>query len=240
MASFRLARSRVILLYLFCSKVSFFVKKVNWTMIFMQLAKNNPTYWWMYYYYTRLFISILLVVGCGGGDKYMSNVFGIGFLFPPADFVLFCIWYLIFICLVSKRYLFSIFSVSIWYLIDTKWTLDTQLHPWIRQPFAFLNAGVVLVVVVERSDNVEAQLLLITSLTWRIESNRIETVGEAVLHNSAFLRLLIIKLSSIHFCYLKISQIQIFILARATKTTNFYVSLYPYKLFREGFQKRIL
>ena len=115
--------------YLFCLKVSFFVKKVNWTMIFMQLAKNNPTYWWIYYYYTRLFISILLVVGCGGGDNYMSNVFGIGFLFPPADFVLFCIWYLIFICLVSKRYLFSIFFVSIWYLIDTQWTLDTQLHP---------------------------------------------------------------------------------------------------------------
>ena len=58
-------------------------------------------------------------MGCGGGDNYMSNVFGIGFLFPPADFVLFCIWYLIFICLVSKRYLFSIFLVSIWYLIDT-------------------------------------------------------------------------------------------------------------------------
>ena len=132
-------------------------------------------------------------------------------------------WYL-------KGIFFSIFSVSIWYLIDTKLTLDTQLHPWIRQPFAFLNAGVVLVVVVERSDNVEAQLLLITSLTWRIESNRIETVGEAVLHNSAFLRLLIIKLITILFNYLQINMVRFrfSFLARATETTDFYVSLCPY------------
>ena len=65
-------------------------------------------------------------------NNYMSNVFGLGLFFPPRIFAFFCIWYLIFKCLVSKRYLFSMFLVSIWYLIDTKWTWDTQLHPWVQ------------------------------------------------------------------------------------------------------------
>ena len=52
-------------------------------------------------------------------NNYMSNVFGLGLFFPPRIFAFFCIWYLIFKCLVSKRYLFSMFLVSIWYLIDT-------------------------------------------------------------------------------------------------------------------------
>ena len=58
-------------------------------------------------------------------------------LLPSRKFSCFCTykldiignWYLFSRLIVSKRYLFQNFLVSIWYLLDTKWNLDTWLHP---------------------------------------------------------------------------------------------------------------
>ena len=58
-------------------------------------------------------------------------------LLPSQKFSCFCTykldiignWYLFSRLIVSKRYLFQKNLVSIWYLLDTKWNLDTWLHP---------------------------------------------------------------------------------------------------------------
>ena len=112
--------------YLFCLKVSFSVKKGNWTM-----SCNRPKTIQHFVGYTTiihhipLYIIILLVVGWGGCgmDQWFYVKCSFRFPFSSHGFrSFFSIWYLIFICLVSKRYLFSFFFGI--YLVSKRYQMD--------------------------------------------------------------------------------------------------------------------
>ena len=122
--------------YLFVSKVSNLRKIAEGMMVLHYLALEKIPNFDEIIYYSIIQCYVMTDPLCHDLSTIHKLMLA---LLPSRKFSCFCTykldiignWYLFSRLIVSKRYLFQIFLVSIWYLLDTKWNLDTWLHPWL-------------------------------------------------------------------------------------------------------------
>ena len=123
--------------YLFVSKVSNFRKIAEGTMVLHYSALEKIPHYDEIIYYSIIQSYVMTDPLCHDLSTIHKLMLA---LLPSRKFSCFCTykldiignWYLFSRLIVSKRYLFQKILVSIWYLLDTKWNLDTWLHPWSR------------------------------------------------------------------------------------------------------------
>ena len=122
--------------YLFVSKVSNLRKIAEGTMVLHYSALVKIPHFDEIIYYSIIQSYVMTDPLCHDLSTIHKLMLA---LLPSRKFSCFCTykldiignWYLFSRLIVSKRYLFQFFLVSIWYLLDTKWNLDTWLHPCI-------------------------------------------------------------------------------------------------------------